>query len=503
MAPSTTDLRTLTSGRSAPAGAPALPIAPSTVPRPASRWRTRVLVPAFIAAATAGVLAYAARDAFQTRTEVWVAPAIPNPVSAMPGDGDPGATDEPTSGPASVNAPGAVLVQAPGWIEPAPYPISVPALCEGVIREVLVLEGETVQPGQVVARMIDDDSKLLVKAAEATLEQRRSDVERARSALATAEVQVRVEQATADELRDEVDRKRALVKTGGIGVGDFRRIELRLIGLETRVTAAERAADEARAELRQAEASVGSAQVAQEEALLRLSRTEIRAATGGVVLSRLVEPGTRINVDSKSGESMANVGTVLRLYDPAHMQVRVDVPLADAAKVGVGTPCTITSEVLPDATFHGRISRVVHEANIQRNTVQFKVSMEDPSPVLKPEMLARVKLHAQPTHRNGAPTSGAASGTGDGELTLLVPASAVAASSGEAGTVWVVDLTSGSPRARRRDVQTLASDDPGYTRIRTGLRLTDRVVLDPPTTLKDGAPLRVLGERAAASPAHP
>ena len=122
-----------------------------------------------------------------------------------------------------------------------------------------------------------------------------------------------------------------------------------------------------------------------EEAELAVSRTQVRSPVAGVVLVRLVEPGQRLMPDANNPFA----GVVLRVYDPANLQVRVDVPLADAAKVAVGDAVEITIETLPDRTFHGAISRSLSEANLQKNTVQVKVVITDPAPELKPEMLAK------------------------------------------------------------------------------------------------------------------
>ena len=483
----------------------------AVIARPKARWATRLLVPAAVLLATGGLLAYAARDALRPRLEVYVAAAIPK-------EGHP--TGRPADGPEAPSESidtladpplGPVAVQAPGWIEPAPYAVSVPALAEGVVTDVLVLEGERVEAGQVIARLIDDDARLLLRAADATVAERDSDVARARAALETAESQVEVERTTAAELRDEVTRKRDLVAAGGLSEGTFRRMEIRLGGLEAKIATAEKMVSEARAALAQAESAHAAAHVLHDEAALRLARMEVRSPVAGVVLARLVEPGSRISMGSKSGEGSAGgsmAGAVLRVYDPAKLQVRVDVPLADAAKVGVGTRATVTTEALADQTFTGVVSRVVHEANIQRNTVQFKVALDAPSPVLKPEMLTRVKLHAPDAtsqRRSNSSSGGPSAGDGGvGDSMLLVPTAAVAAVGADKGQVWVVDTSSGSPVARRRDIVTAPSADEGFTAVTSGLRLTDRIILDPPAppAIKDGTRLKILGERTTA-PSEP
>src|SRR5512146_1967185 len=108
------------------------------IPPPASRWKTRVLLPAGILLAFSGVLAASGRDALFPGTEVRVVPVVVKTAAA----GDAG---------------GSVTSQAAGWVEADPFPIYVAALADGVVKEVPVLEGETVKAGQVVARLVADD----------------------------------------------------------------------------------------------------------------------------------------------------------------------------------------------------------------------------------------------------------------------------------------------------------------------------------------------------------
>src|SRR5687767_8177023 len=128
-------------------------LARASVPRPPRRWLVRIGVPLVILIAVAGLFAYAARGLVAPAIDVWVAPVVAKPAAGPAGSGgEPGA--------------GAVLTQAPGWIEPAPYPVLAPALTEGVIREVLALEGDRVEAGQVVARIDDQDAKLALRRFE-------------------------------------------------------------------------------------------------------------------------------------------------------------------------------------------------------------------------------------------------------------------------------------------------------------------------------------------------
>src|SRR5260221_7280442 len=83
---------------------------------------------------------------------------------------------------------GAPLFQAAGWIEPRPTPAYVTALAEGVVEQLLVVEGQEVKPGEPVARLIEADAKLAREAAEAAVRLRQGGVFRAGGARGAAKI---------------------------------------------------------------------------------------------------------------------------------------------------------------------------------------------------------------------------------------------------------------------------------------------------------------------------
>jgi HlyD family secretion protein len=468
------------------------------VPRPRARWLTRSFIPAAILLSAAGLLAYTARDALRPAIGVHVIPVVP--VVHTP-SADSAAAPQPTdvqgsqaSAGAPSQVPGEVLAQAPGWIEPAPHAVSIAALTEGVVSEVLVLEGERVEAGQVVVRLVNEDAILSRRMAEATLESRRAEYAGALTAIETARAMARVEWSAAEEVEDDLNRKKDLVGGGAIAAGDVRRLEIRLAGLQARALAADGMIEEAKAAALRLASTIEADRAALDEAALRQSRTEIRSAVSGVVLSRFVEPGTRIMIGSESGETSGMAGVVMRIYDPSKLQVRVDVPLADAAKIAPGTPAIITTEALPGSVFEGVVMRAVHEANIQRNTVQFKVSINSPSPVLKPEMLTRVRLHSR---ASAQPIDGGTVDHTASSQRLLVPANLIEHDSpgARSGHLWLVDSRDGLTFARRAAVECMPTDTPGFVHITRGVVPSDRVIADPARPLHDGARIAVIGEK--------
>src|SRR5205814_3246818 len=82
------------------------------------------------------------------------------------------------------------LFRAAGWAEPRPTPTVVTALAEGVVEKLFVVEGQAVEAGEVVARLIDADARLALDAAEADVKLREGELAAARAALVAARVRL-------------------------------------------------------------------------------------------------------------------------------------------------------------------------------------------------------------------------------------------------------------------------------------------------------------------------
>lgn len=509
------------------------------VPRPALRWRTRILVPGALLAGAGALLAYTGWRTLRGAIDVRVVPVIvkasdlPRQVGAPGG----GATGQP-------------IVQAPGWIEPDPYPTYVSALAEGVVDRVHFLEGDRVEPGAAVAQLNDESARIALAEAEAEVliaraeaDQTRADLEAAQAewenpisrdrAVAVAEAElagshaelaehdaeVALERARLAEIRDEHDRLSRSSELQAAAAGEFARVKLRLAAQERAIEALEahravieshlrhheaelhaaaegkrlriterQALASAKAAVARAGAHVTQDEAKRDEAALRLRRMTVVAPVGGVVMTRLVEPGSRIMMISDD----MHASHVARLYDPARLQVRVDIPLAEAARVGVGQHAEISTEALPDQVFRGVVTRRVEEANLQKNTVQVKVSIESPSGVLRPEMLARVRFYA-PSAGVGAPTGPSAEAPSG--VRLYVPRDALVERRDREAMAWVVDRERETATLRRVALGTLGTDD--AQEVTDGLRPGDRLIVTDLDRLREGSPIRVVGEGPA------
>lgn len=218
------------------------------------------------------------------------------------------------------------------------------------------------------------------------------------------------------------------------------------------------------------------AQARVDEAQLRVDRLTIYAPISGAVQERLKGPGDKVMRMMDSPES----AHVLHLYDPEKLQVRVDVPLADASQMFVGQLCEVIVEVLPDTTFQGVVDRITYEADLQKNTLQAKVTVLDPSPLLRPEMLTRVKFLPRGGGDQPAPELS--------ETAVLVPTEAI-----DNGRVWVVRNRRGDVgKVFAQPVDVIEQNGP-WARVRGELRAGDLLAINT-TDLAEGARVRITGE---------
>lgn len=511
-----TDLTLLARGRAGPTD-DSTPNGVS-IPLPPSRWKTRIVVPGIVLAGMAAVLLVALGRAILPATDVRVVPAMVR---------------------AGLPTGGKVVAQAPGWIEPDPFHIDVSVLADGVVEEMLVLEGQSVKAGQIVARLVDDDARLALARAEATLKERQAALDVAQTTLDAAQREwdnpieltrkLSTAEAMLDERQGELDRwpselavEKARVDELKADLARIKRLDRRAVAAEIEVIRTEKqyeaqlatlevmkarkpileaqvrrmqaevdaarddlrlrikdrkALDEARAAVARQQAALDEAKAARDEAALRLDRMEVRSPVDGTVMVLLAEPGVKRTLGGDERYS----AVVCRLYDPQKLQVRVDVPLVDVSRVGVGQRAEVIAEVLPDQVFHGEVTRVVHEADVQKNTLQVKVAIEDPSPDLKPEILARARFLAPEQDQSSTTVE-----------RVLAPKRLLQRGDNDETRVWLAAPSNG--QAISQVVVPGRGQVDGWIEIEEGLQPGDRIIADPPSDLQDGDRIRIVGE---------
>jgi len=468
------DLRQLAVDRDGPTPAPVSP-----APR---RWHllTRFVLPGVLLAGFGVLIISAARETLSPPRPVTVVPVIWSQAEGQ----------QPADTP---------LFRAAGWVEPRPTPTLVTALSEGVLERLLVVEGQEVQEGEVVARLVTADARLILQAAEADIRLREGELAGARAGRTAAKarrdrpIHLQVDLAEADAVlaRTETERgnlafqlraaqvrqrfahedqeakqkgsgsvpevtirkARSDLEAANAAVEELQarqqRLPVEIAALKDKRDALSqklqyrideiRQAAEAEALVQVADARLTQAQVARDAARLRLERTEIKAPAGGRVLALLARPGMRLM--GLNPGSLHDSSTILTLFDPARLQIRVDVRLDDVGKVLPGQKVRINTAALPGTTLEGAVLMATSQADIQKNTLSVKVAITNPPAALKPDMLCQVTFLAPP--RPVDPGKG-----GTEPYRLLVPRQLIDASP-DGSRVWVADRLAGTARLHR------------------------------------------------------
>lgn len=486
-------------------------------PRRSRRSNSRLLVPSVILLMFLTLVAWAMRDRLIVRRQVTV---VPLHVSRL-----------------EQQREGTPLFQAAGWVEPRPTATNIAALTEGVVSELLVVEGQSVDAGQPVAKLLDTDAHLSLREAENNLSLKEAELQFAQAELKSAnqrfdkpvhlDAQVAESQSVLERLRSERLRLPFQIKASeaqleyarkdlegkraaGEGVSG-RTIRLAETELQSATAHFEevkqkeptlkreeeallrkvdaltqqrsllieesRQVETAKAKERAAISNRDLALLSVERARLNLDRCVIRSPMTGRIMQLVAQPGMRVMGLEANATRSSN--TVVTMYNPQSLQVRVDVRLTDVAMVQPGQPVQVQTAAAK-GLINGVVLRPTSSANVQKNTLEVKVELQAPPDYVRPEMLVTATFLA-------LPSSEADSSDKEQQNRLSVPRAFVTTTASGA-TVWIVDA---SGTARQRRIQLGSAGNDQLVEVIDGLTLTDKVIASSTEALRDGEPVKV------------
>ena len=380
-------------------------------------------------------------------------------------------TDEAVdAAPATAEKRAKLLFRATGWIGADPLPAAATTYIAGRVVEVPVVEGQTVQQGQTIARLDAQEYELALARAA-------SELTAAEAHAAAAEAELAAARAMLTALRERTanyalrHERYTHLAPGAVSEQQITDARQDLAEYQARTRAQEDALAAADHAARRARADVSAAQAARDKAALDLSRCVITAPITGRIMKLNAVPGGRL---SPGGETV-DMSTAATLYDPRKLALAADVPLDQAGLLAVGQQVRIQCDVYPDREFVGHVARIYGQADQTRNTIRCQVSIDDPPDMLRPDMQCRGAFYSAgeitPEAEQPEPPEGAAGGD-----PVRVPESAVVGN-----TVWVV-----TPEGRLTKRTIYRDGD----RIR-GVLPGEPVVLHPAADLQEGARVRV------------
>jgi HlyD family secretion protein len=280
-------------------------------------------------------------------------------------------------------------VTASGRVEPLAR-VAVMSRASGILKALLVEEGDRVQVGQVLAEL--DREQL-----EAQLAQDRADQAGAEARLAAAKARLleargRLQDPELDFARREAERNDQLFQSANVSERERDLTARALAQVEFRLQQVSNNLPVLEAAIREAEADLAAAQAALERSETALSEATIRCPMDGLVLVRDKEVGDGVSSILTAG---GNATQVLTLGDLSEMFIDARVDEVDLGRIVVDMPAVITVDAHREVELVGQVARIAPAGSVDDNgivTFEVRVTVDDPERLLKPDMTAEVRL---------------------------------------------------------------------------------------------------------------
>lgn len=287
-----------------------------------------------------------------------------------------------------------VFVTFTGKIE-AFQDITICSKVGGILEEVVFDEGDFVEEGQTLAQVEDEEYLLAVREAEAALFSARSNFAKTKKLSRPQEIDAaravcERAQADFDKARITWERRKSLYEKQVISkqeydlakldyqskkaVRDAAKKEFDLIEEGARIEDIEMA----RFQVKQAEARVSLAKK-------RLDDTRIKSPIRGIVSRRMVDGG-----------DLAALGTeIANVVDVTKVETEVGVTEKDLPYLRLESRVEATIMAYPGRFFSGTTVFIGVKADNATGTFPLKVEFDNPQGLLKPGMVAEVKIERE------------------------------------------------------------------------------------------------------------
>ena len=270
--------------------------------------------------------------------------------------------------------------------------IDVATKSPGRVLEILVDEGDFVQPGQVLARMDTD-------VLQAQLNQARAQVRQGENAILTAEAMVaqrESERATAEAVvtqrRAELtaaqkrhQRTETLVARNAMArqqldddLAAMQSAQAALAAARSQVVSADAGIAAAKSQVVEAQSAVEAAQAGVERLQADIRDSELKSDRVARVQYRVAQPG----------EVLGAGGKLLNLVDLADVYMTFFLPERQAGRVAIGAEVRLVIDAAPQYVIPAKISYVASVAQFTPKTVETESERE--------KLMFRVKARIDP-----------------------------------------------------------------------------------------------------------
>jgi HlyD family secretion protein len=300
-------------------------------------------------------------------------------------------------GPAAVT-PGAVALEAKGYLIPAHQLQVSPIEVSGRILKLNFEEGKHVQQGEILAELDKTSYEADLAEAVAALNGAKERLRELVNGSRPEEIQqslAELQEASENlkQMKLEYQRNKGL-RGSALSAREYEQAEYAYTAQEQRVRKLQMVHELIKIGPRQeridaSKAEVAQAQARHDRAKWRLEQCTLKAPITGTILKKNAELGNLV-----SPLSFNVSATLCDMADLSDLEVELDVTERDVGKVNKGMPCRIRAEAFPDRVYQGYVDRLMPIANRAKGAVPVRVKVrvpkEEEGVYLKPEMGAVV-----------------------------------------------------------------------------------------------------------------
>ncbi|MDR3414722.1 MAG: HlyD family efflux transporter periplasmic adaptor subunit [Nevskia sp.] len=273
----------------------------------------------------------------------------------------------------------------------------VRAQIAGQVREVLVKEGDPVTPGQVVARLVDDEETAGVATSEADIVRLMAELALVKQGARPEEIELaRQEVATAQKryefARGEADRQGKAFKQRAVSEQQYQHYLSEAEVDEQQLLEAKRHLDLISGPARPERLDEIKAQIASAQAQLvyhkqQLEYTRLRAPVAGRVVSGTLKFAV--------GDYMDRGAILARVDETDKLQVEIHLPESDAGEIDIGDRAYAKAWGMPLHSYPGWITEIAPSAQNQQDgdrVIRVTMQVDHIDGVLRPDMTGYAKI---------------------------------------------------------------------------------------------------------------
>jgi HlyD family secretion protein len=269
------------------------------------------------------------------------------------------------------------------WV---PTRVQISAQTPGLVVAVAAAEGQHVKAGELLVQIDDAEARAAVAQAKASRDQATARVDQLRrvGAIVATEA-LRQTETNVAHAESDLNSVAKLTASGAVAP-----IELDNARRAVDIARAQRSAAEAQqvasapmgADSRVALGAALQAEAQLAGAKVRLAQTRILALQNGIVLTRSVEPGDVVQ-PSRTLLVMAADNDTQLVFQPDERNL---------AFIALGQKARASADAYPQQVFDAEVGYIAPSIDPQRGSVEVRLRVREPAPVLKPDMTVSVDL---------------------------------------------------------------------------------------------------------------